>query len=93
MVEEADRSQRPLRKLLCVEVVSHDFPERAPLRPRTGGAVSRLFFIADAHIGGHRGFATPTDRPGVNSRCALALDLLSQVGAAMKHDDTTVILV
>jgi len=49
-------------------------------------------FVADAHIGGHRGFATPTDRPGINSRCALALDLLSQVGAQMAHADTTVIL-
>jgi hypothetical protein len=47
-------------------------------------------FIADVHAGSHRGFATPTNRPGVNSRLALALSVLEQVFAP--RDSQTVVL-
>lgn len=52
----------------------------------------RVLFVADIHAGSHRGFAVPTQRPGVNSRLAMALEVLTNAGAQTKPDDTIVIL-
>lgn len=54
--------------------------------------VSALHFLADLHVGNHRGFASPTSRPGVNTRAAAILDVLAEVGSHIGYNDTLVIL-
>lgn len=51
-----------------------------------------LRFIADPHAGQHRGFASPTNTPGVNSRLATVLDVLGEVGQHVGRNDHTFIL-
>lgn len=51
-----------------------------------------LHFLADPHAGNHRGFATPTATPGVNSRLASVLDVLGEAAQYVQRDDTVIIL-
>lgn len=51
-----------------------------------------LHFLADIHAGNHKGFATPTATPGVNSRLASVLDVLGETAQYVQRDDTVVIL-